>query len=168
MAIIDAILDAALGTFLILHRAERGNVQVHDVLNGRSVLVIKAQRGFEAAFLKSFQSVDFDDDTACARAVREKRTIAISNVDLEPRFAPYREFACIAGFRSVISTPLILTNGQAVGCLSAHFPEPINPDPSNILRGESFCAGLASRIQLLLEPEGQRRSQRFYPERAVH
>jgi hypothetical protein len=48
----------------------------------------------------------------------------IADVENDPDFAPYRNVAKRAGFRSVRSTPLITHDNKLVGIVSTHFAAP--------------------------------------------
>ena len=48
-----------------------------------------------------------DDESACGRAWRMRRTVQIGDVGTDPAFAPYRAAAAEAGYQAVQSAPLI-------------------------------------------------------------
>jgi two-component system CheB/CheR fusion protein len=115
---LELILQAAIE----MHHADMGNVQMFDRDSRR--LRIVAHRGFTPAFLERFRSVGEDDASACGRALRCRRTAPIPDVIEDAAFAPFRDIAAAAGFRAVLSTPLIARDGELVGILSVHFREP--------------------------------------------
>ena len=90
-------------------------------------LVIAAQRGFGPEFLQTFRRVKRDDGCACGRALRLGQSIVIADVENDSDFAPYRNTAKRAGFRSVRSTPLITHDNELVGIVSVHFAAPGGP-----------------------------------------
>lgn len=115
------LLDAALDFALEVLRADRGNVQVADPVTG--ALRIAAYREFDADFLGYFAVVT-GDQTACGRAAARRAQVVIADVRTDPRFAPHREIAAAAGFRSVQSTPLVSSAGDLLGILSTHYAHP--------------------------------------------
>ncbi len=106
-----------LDDVIALHGAEFGNVQ----LPVGDELVIAAQRGFGASFLKKFERVRRDDDCACGRALRDGQIVVIPDVQQDEEYAPFREIAREAGYRAVQSTPLFATTQVFVGIVSTHF-----------------------------------------------
>jgi len=116
----DETVQTILDDVVAFHGAQYGNVQL---LVGDN-LVIAAQRGFGPEFLKTFQRVKRDDGCACGRALRLGQSIVIADVENDADFAPYRNVAKRAGFRSVRSTPLITHDNKLVGIVSTHFAAP--------------------------------------------
>jgi two-component sensor histidine kinase len=57
------------------------------------ILTIKAQSGFEHAFLDHFRRVSADDDSACGRALRSGERIIIKDVETDPPYAALRPVA---------------------------------------------------------------------------
>jgi GAF domain-containing protein len=87
-------------------------------------LLLFAQQGFDEAFVRTFASVAWDDNTACGRAFRNGTRVIIPDVTLDAAYEPYVDDALAAGYRAVQSTPLLDDAGQVVGVLSTHFPKP--------------------------------------------
>jgi len=120
--------DAArliLDDIIALHGAEYGNIQ----LPIEDELVIAAQRGLSPAFLKTFKTVRKDSGCACGRALRDRSIIIVSDVDSDPKYAPFREAARMARYRAVQSTPLITRAKNFVGVLSTLFAQVHTPTP---------------------------------------
>lgn len=105
--------------------ADLGNAQLLDVEQG--VLRIAAHQGFKQAFLDFFREVSAQDGSACGRALRSRQVVVVEDVATEPSFAPFLEVAREAGFRAVVSMPLVGYDGQPLGVLSAHFRRPHRP-----------------------------------------
>jgi two-component system, chemotaxis family, CheB/CheR fusion protein len=116
---LQVALDEILQTAIELHGADFGNIQLLD--RDRQKLRILSQRGLGEAFLKAFESVGPEEESACARAFRSRSTCRIEDVFRDPKYAPYREIASGAGYRSVQAIPLIDRNEVLVGVLSTHF-----------------------------------------------
>ncbi len=117
---LDDGLEEILAAALELLGADQGNLQLLDPAG--DVLRIVAQRGFERTFLDFFREVRVADESACGRALRFGQRVVIDDVESEASFAPYRTIARAAGFRSVISSPLIGADGTRVGVISTHYP----------------------------------------------
>jgi len=102
--------------------ASKGNVQVFDpLLNGLEII---AQRGFDQRFLQTFRVVQIDMPSICARALRFKRRVMVSDVRDDLLFWPYLSIAEEAGFCAVQSTPILAKNGSVKGVFSTHFAQP--------------------------------------------
>lgn len=124
---------------LRITRADFGNVQLVDPRDGS--LRIVAHSGFDHEFLEYFAVVD-DNHSACGRAAHEAEQVMISDVSVDPQFAPHVDIARSAGFLSVQSTPLIDRTGHLVGMVSTHYAR-ANAVSSLELRLMEFAAHLA-------------------------
>jgi len=129
-----------VGAAIELVGADKGNVQL---LNQQGVLTIEAQRGFERDFLEYFREVSAQDDSACGRALRSGQQIVIEDVETDEPYTPMRHIARAAGYRAVISTPLISGDGTAQGMLSTHFRSAHRPTDWELSR-IALCARHAS------------------------
>src|SRR5262245_13837122 len=114
-----SVCEWLLSQGLDLTQTHLGNVQLIDWKEG--YLKIVAHSGFREDFLKFFAKVKYVDESACARALKSREQVIIEDVLSDRGFAPYRDIARAADFRSVQSTPLVSNNGALVGILSTHF-----------------------------------------------
>jgi GAF domain-containing protein len=134
--------EGAIGTLLhdvvALHGAEFGDVQ----LPIGDELVIVAQQGLGAAFLKAFKRVGCDDGSACGRALREQTTIVIEDVEADPEYEQFRSDARAAGYRGVQTTPLFTSNGEFIGMVSTLFANVHRPTEIEMetLKRYAVCA----------------------------
>lgn len=135
-------LTTALDAALELHETHLGNIQIYRP----GALLIAAQRGFKAPFLQAFRRVSVDDDSVCARAMREGRSLIIHDVELDPEFAPFRAVAAEAGFRAVQSTPMVGSNGLFAGMISTHFARPYTPSEQQMLVLDFLAEEVADTI----------------------
>ena len=141
---IAPVLEPILIEALRLTQSEKGNIQVFDGSSG--CLTIEAHHGFDDNFLEAFKSVSAANGCACGRAIRSRVPIVIADVLLDDEYAPYRQAAMEAGFRSVVSLPLI-ARGSIVGVISIHRASPGTGEPDvEALRGVAeFAAEAISR-----------------------
>jgi signal transduction histidine kinase len=119
---LDTLLDEVVEAMMELLGADFGNVQLYDARN--DVLTLKAHRGFDDRFLEHFKAVRPGGMTACGLAFEKRRTVVMEDVEREPAFAPNLAASREAGYRSVVSTPLIAISGEPLGMLSTHFRQP--------------------------------------------
>ncbi len=111
-------LEEMVAAAIELVGADKANVQL---LNHQGVLTIEAQRGFERDYLEYFREASANDNSACGRALRSQQQIVIGDVETDEPYAAMRHIARAAGYRAVVSTPLISGDGIVQGVLSAHF-----------------------------------------------
>lgn len=142
---VPSVVDCTLDAGLTLTGADLGNVQLLDWKE--NYLTIAAHRGFHQEFLDFFHRVSVDSPSSiCARAMRERRAIVISDVMLDEAFAPCRAIAERAGFRSVQSTPLISSSGARFGIVCTHFPKPHHPSDGEMSAVRSLATLAANAI----------------------
>jgi PAS domain S-box-containing protein len=138
-------LDEILTAIIALLGADKGNIQLLDVQG--SVLSIVVQRGFEPDFLEFFREVSTTDDSACGRALRSGERIVIEDIETDGPYAPLRAVARAAGYRSVISTPLMSADGTALGMASTHFGSIHRPSEQDLRRFDLYIRQASDFIQ---------------------
>lgn len=131
---IEAVLQPILSEALAVTRCDKGNIQLFDASSG--CLTIEAQWGFDDSFLETFKSVSAANGCACGRAIRLRKPVAIADIFMDEEYQYYRQAAADAGFRSVVSVPLIAPGESLVGVLSVHRAVPgISEADTGILSG---------------------------------
>jgi PAS domain S-box-containing protein len=139
-------LDEMISAAIELLGASKGNIQLLDPQRG--VLVIAAQRGFERDFLELYREVPGDHaSAACARALRSADRVIIEDVQTDPDYSPLWNVAEVAGYRAVVSTPLIDTDGNVLGIISTYFPSPHRPTQESLRRLDLYAREAAGFIQ---------------------
>ena len=113
---VQTILDDVIA----FHEAQYGTVQ----LPVGDKIVIAAQRGFDPQILQMFRYVTKDDICACGQALRLRQSIVVADVEKDPDYAPYRDAAKKAGFRSIQSTPFTTQDGKLIAIVSVYFAAP--------------------------------------------
>jgi GAF domain-containing protein len=136
---------------LKLSNACLGNVQL--VRWEKGYLEIKAQSGFGDEFLNFFERVHFADSSACARALRDRRSIVVEDVTTDRQFASCSEILHRANVRAVQSTPIISSSGAFVGVLSTHFRRVHRPTAIE-MRNIGKAAQLAANALIALRVNG--------------
>lgn len=146
-----ATFEAAVATILVdvvaLHGAEFGNVQ----LSAGRKLIIVAKHGLRAPFLLAFGEVQTTDGCACGRAWKTGEPVVVVDVDLDEEYAPFREIAKEAGYRSVQSTPLISSDGTPMGMVSTLFANQYIPTNIEMAICKAYCVMAADYLQALLD-----------------
>jgi len=133
--VIDLALEVGGGT--------GGTVQIY--VAERQELHIVAHRGFRAPFLQHFRAVTANDGSACGHALLDRRRILVPDTHEDPGYAPHRAVSDEAGYRAVVSMPLMGNEGVIVGVLSVHFAKPCQPPP-DLLTKLDLLAAMAARI----------------------
>jgi PAS domain S-box-containing protein len=111
--------EEILKTVVELLGADQGHMQLLDDKDG--VLRIAAQLGFGPDFLRAFREVTLADNSAPGRALRWRARIVIEDIEADSPYESLRPMARAAGYRAVVSTPLIGPDGILVGMLSTYF-----------------------------------------------
>ena len=137
-------LDEMLSGILDLLDTEMGSVQLLDA-DGK-ILRIVAHHGFKPDFLEFSREISADQDTACGRALRAGSTVVVEDVELDETDAALRSLRRAAGYRAVVSAPLINSRGTPLGMISVHFPSPHRPSASEMQWLELYRRGTADFI----------------------
>jgi two-component system CheB/CheR fusion protein len=120
-ATLQSALDTLMGAALTLTGADCGTIQLLD--GDSQVLKMLASRGLGPEFLEVFESVDINDDSPSARAMRTRKTCLVEDVTRDAGFARYQDVIARARYRAVQAEPLISKDSDFVGVLSVHFRE---------------------------------------------
>ena len=136
-------LQTAVRDIVALHGAEFGNVQL---VGDDGDLWIVGHKGLSGPFFARAAHVSAGAGTVCARALRLGKTMSVANVLEDEAFRPFIDLARDAGFRAVISSPLISAAGERIGVISAHFASPKTPTDIEKSTLESYCLQLASHL----------------------
>ena len=137
----EKILDGLMK----VHGADFGSIQVYN--SGTKELRIVAQRNFTSDFLNYFSLVTAEDSSACARALRTGKRTFIKDVEQDPEFFPHRKVAAAAGFRAVLSMPVIAQHGEPLGIFSVHFREPQSLSDTAFRRSDLFLSLAAETLR---------------------
>lgn len=128
-----------------LTNAQFGNVQIYDP-RSRS-LVILAQRNFRKPFLDHFAVVTASDGSPCGRALANRMPTSVEDIETDPAFEPHRQVAREAGFRAVLSAPLVSGADKLIGILSTHFSQPRQFRGEETAAMTAYCASVALALE---------------------
>jgi len=126
--------------------AHRGNIQLPE----GDRLLIAENRGFTKPFLDTFREVCTADGSACGRSFRQRQPVVIPDVTEDMEYVPFRDAAAGAGYRGVVTAPLIATSGHLMGFVSTHFAHAHAPSAVELQRLNSICSIAGNHLQLLL------------------
>jgi PAS domain S-box-containing protein len=136
-------LEEVLTAAIELLGADKGHLQL---LNGGHLEIV-VQRGFTQQFLNFFTTVGRDDISCCARALRTSERLIIEDIEADAGSAPllpvYRE----AGFRAVVSTPLLNSDGTVLGMVSTHFRHAHRPADQELRRLDLYLRQACDFVQ---------------------
>lgn len=136
-------LDEILAAAMQLMGAVKGNVQLFN----NDALTIAAQSGFAQPFLDHFRTVSASDNSVCGQALRQREQIIVEDVEQDERFAQQRIIARNAGYRAVVSTPILNWQGAPLGMVSVHFDSPHTPSPPQLARLDQYIRHAGDFIQ---------------------
>src|SRR3954454_12198638 len=140
---LSALFDDALDGAIAFLGADFGYLQLAGVRTRE--LCIVSQRGFDREFLEYVGVVD-SARTAYGRTATVGAQAMIADVELDPGFAAHRKIAAAAGFRAVLSTPLIDRKGLLRGVLSTHFRHPHRPGEHELRTAMIYGRAVADAI----------------------
>ena len=131
---LNAGLDEMLAASIRLLGADMGSLQLLDP--GRRVLRVVAHRGFQKDFLDRFREVPIKDGSPWERVLRSRALALIedadADADADALFTPLRPTARAAGYRAILSTPLIGRDGEPLGMLSTHWRSVHRPSEADL------------------------------------
>jgi PAS domain-containing protein len=153
-------LSEMLRAVIDLLGADKGNVQL--LVPERNVLTIAVQEGFEQSFLERFSEVSALDDTGCGRALRKYEIVVIEDLETDHGYSPYREVARNAGYRAVVSAPLLARLGNVLGVISVHFAKVHRPNDQQLRRLSLYIRQAADFIERCRREEALRLSEERY------
>jgi GAF domain-containing protein len=141
-------LDDILRQAMKINRAKLGNMQMVNIQ--KNCLEIVTHRGFSPNFIEHFKIVTPGDGSICGRAMQSRQTVFVGDVTEDKDFFEHLQFAEDAGFRTVISTPLISSQGTTIGVISNHFNLPHRFTKKEVAGFEKFCCEAADTIEEFL------------------
>jgi PAS domain S-box-containing protein len=126
---LHTLLGEIIEAGLDLTRADKGNIQLFQ----DSVLRIMVHRGFDAAFVDFFNTVQHGS-AACGTALDRNERVIVENVAESSIFAGTTalEVMLTAQARAVQSTPLVSRSGQTLGMFSTHYVAPQRPSERDL------------------------------------
>lgn len=95
-----------------------------------------------------------------ARAIRDRMTVCLADVQADPSFAPWQELAREEGYQAVAFTPLLFKE-SAIGTLGVYFAEPHAMSGRQVRFLEAAAALMTTAMEsaYLLQREQKRRRQ---------
>ncbi|MBV9693408.1 MAG: PAS domain S-box protein, partial [Alphaproteobacteria bacterium] len=117
------------------------------------------QAGFGPEFLDRFHEVPASGASSCARAMRAKSRVVVSDTETDVDYEPLRAIARRSGYRSVQSTPLVSRDGSLIGILSTHFAHPHSLTSSEEKRLDLYARQTSDFIERCRIDEELRRSE---------
>jgi PAS domain S-box-containing protein len=151
-------LEEMLAATIELLGADMGIVQLLDP--ERKSLVVAAQRGH--ATLDGLREVAAHEHSACGRALRSSAPTMIEDVETDPLYVPFRAIARAAGYRAVLSTPLIGTDGTPLGLLSMQFRSAHRASEQDLRRLDLYARQASDFIERCRRDEALRKSERRF------
>jgi PAS domain S-box-containing protein len=129
---LDQGLQEILAAVMEILGSEKGTIQLLDPERG--VLDLVLQPGLGQEFADCIGEVSLNANSACARAVRFGGPVIVEDTETDLLLAPERLAARAAGFRSVVSVPIITVEDQVLGVVSAYFASTHRPTDQELGR----------------------------------
>lgn len=124
---VEGVLEEILFAAVDLHGAQTGDVQMYD--SSSRTMRIVTHRGLSPEYLMAWGKVELDDPAVpYARALRERTTVVLEDVELRRPMNAFCEKWIAAGICSVTCVPLLTRGGELLGVLTVHFHQLHRPD----------------------------------------
>ncbi len=154
---LDAILHEVLHTSAQLLRVNKGSVQIREG-RGRPLKLVGTM-GFGQDFIDRFESVDVDEISTCAAALRKGERVIVEDLSADPGFMELAQVTAPYGVRAALSTPFLGSDGHVLGMFTTYFEQAHRPSERE-LRALDLYAQLAARyIERQQTEEALRESQ---------
>src|SRR5215469_2640508 len=141
----SAAIPELLSSSIRTTEADFGTLQLFDSPN--SALKIVAQFGFPSDFLKHFEAVDYTCDCPCARAMKTRLRVVVSDVSSEPRISDQTRRALLgAKVHALQATPLIGSRARFVGVVTTHYARPGGPLPEVLPKLDDLNSRFLAKI----------------------
>jgi PAS domain S-box-containing protein len=155
---IETALRELLEASVSLQGAQMGFVELVD--REKDALYLAASLGHRPEAAEHVGCVPIaEGQGASGTAAARRERVIVEDVETDPLFIPFREFARWAGFRSLWSAPLFGWGGELLGVLSVHHPEVRRPSARETRLVEQ-CASQAAfvieNIRLFREVQDER------------
>jgi len=121
---VESVLREVLSAAMAVQETGRGLISLCDP--EQPGLRLRVHAGLDDEFLRHVELVP-PGGGAGGTAYVERGRVVVEDTEADPLYAPYRDAARRAGFRSCHSTPLISRRGDTIGVLSVLFEEPHRP-----------------------------------------
>ena len=100
-----------------------------------------------------------EDASACGRALRFGQRVVIEDIETDESYAPLRSVARVAGYRAVVSTPLVSGEGKPLGMLSTHFRSAPRLNEDSLCRLDLYARQAAGFIERCKVERAMRESE---------
>jgi GAF domain-containing protein len=157
---LPSALETVCRDIVALHGAEFGHVQI---VGEDGYLWLVGSTGFSERFLAAVGRLAPDAGTVCTRAWSTRENVLIRDVATDPVFKPFLQLARETGFRAVLSSPIVSSEGQLIGVVSAHFANPRVPTAIELETRASYCREVADHLLSRCDaPELTRQAQALH------
>lgn len=154
---LTAFLMELLDATMALHCADFGAIQLYDRAAGLLSTVV--QRGFDAAFLQRFGTMDTSQPFACVQALHSGRRVVIEDVQEAPACAATQAAAPAAGYQAMQATPLFNRAGEPLGLLSTYFRRPHRPSEHGLKLTDLYARQAAEFVAFKRSESALRESE---------
>jgi signal transduction histidine kinase len=117
-----------------------------------------AARSLPPDYIKAIDGVSIGPSAgSCGTAAFTARTVITSDIETDPRWENYREFARAANLRACWSTPIFSRNGKVLGTFAMYYHKPRSPRPVDL----EILEFLRNTAALAIERDVNERLQRL-------
>ncbi|MDF3068544.1 MAG: torS [Polyangiaceae bacterium] len=135
-----ALLEEILVAALELHSTTQGDVQLYEPVS--QSLRLTVHRGVPSEAVAGWPDVNLSEPGwPVARALRERTSVAVADVEAELPATAFRATWLAAGVRAAHCIPLITRDGELLGVMTMHFQQPHRADERSLR-----ISGLLARL----------------------
>ncbi|MCJ7420502.1 GAF domain-containing protein [Sphingomicrobium astaxanthinifaciens] len=111
LAVEQSSTNAMVGSILLLDRDGR----LHH----------GAAPNLPASYIEAIDGLEIGPEVgSCGSAAYHGREVHVSDIEHDPKWAPFRDLALEHGFRACWSTPILSGDGEVLGTFAIYYPEP--------------------------------------------
>lgn len=152
---IHAFYQEIIDTAVVLAKADKGTLQIHE---GGSLRIVSSH-GHQQSFLDYFAKAE-EVISASGNAAQRNERVVVPDVETSPLFirTPSLQVLRDANVRAVQSTPLVSRNGELLGILTTHWNTPYDPNKKDLWRIDLLARQAADFIEHRRGEESLKRS----------
>src|SRR5690606_10741995 len=121
-----------------------------------------AHAGFEPGIQELLREISMHENSACGRSLKSAQRIIIEDIELDPHYAPFRSVARAAGYRAVLTAPLIGRDCAPLGVLTTAIRSAHRPDEQDLRRLDLYARQAGDFIERCRHDEALRESERRF------
>ncbi|MBW9052305.1 GAF domain-containing protein [Rhizobium mesosinicum] len=130
------------------NHADRGSLRIWN--ERKYCLSLFAQTNFNADFVDRFADVVEGDGTVSLQALALQKPVFVHDVEEDEDLTSFKDYARQEGIRSIVSSPLIGSDGRCLGTYSLHYNRTQTYNDADHVVVHTYSMRLAALLQCFL------------------